>query len=102
MKGLEGNGALGAEIGHLAPGVHPGVGAARADDGHLRLRQPGHRGFQHPLDGGGVSLALPAVIAGTVVFQEGRICGEDSWPQGYCANSQVQGEGKRLKSKKLS
>ena len=35
MKGLEGDGALGAEIGHLAPGVDPGVGAARADEGHL-------------------------------------------------------------------
>ncbi len=70
MKGLEGDGALGAEIGHLAPGVNPGVGAARADDRHRRLRQPRHRRFQHPLDGGGVELALPAVIAGAVVFQE--------------------------------
>ena len=70
MKGLEGDGAVGAEIGHLAPGVHPGVGAARADDRHRRLRQPRHRRFQHPLDGGGVKLALPAVIAGAVVFQK--------------------------------
>ena len=70
MKGLEGDGALGAEISHLAPGVHPGVGAARADDRHRRLRQPRHRRFQHPLDSGAVKLALPAVIAGAVVFQE--------------------------------
>ena len=34
MKGLEGDGAGGAEIGHLAPGVDPGVGAARADERH--------------------------------------------------------------------
>ena len=28
------------------------------------------RRFQHLLDGGGVQLALPAVVAGAVVFQE--------------------------------
>ena len=39
-------------------------------DRHRRLRQPGHRRFQHPLDGGGLELALPAVIAAAVVFQE--------------------------------
>jgi len=32
MKSLEGDGASGAEIGHLAAGVNPGVGAARADE----------------------------------------------------------------------
>ena len=68
MKRLEGDGALGAKIGHLAPGVHPGVSPPRADDGHLRLRQLRHRRFQHPLDSGGVELALPAVIPGAVVF----------------------------------
>ena len=32
VKGLEGNGAVGAKIGHLAQGVDPGVGAAGADE----------------------------------------------------------------------
>ena len=63
--------ALGAEIGHLAPGVDPGVSAARADEGDLvSPREPPQRRFHHLLDGNGVHLALPAVIAGAVVFQE--------------------------------
>jgi len=34
------------------------------------LASAAHRRFQHPLDGGGVELALPAVIAGAVIFQK--------------------------------
>ena len=70
MKGLEGNGALGAEIGHLAPGVHPGVGTARADEGDLLPGEAVERFFQDLLNRDGLRLALPAVVAGPVVFQE--------------------------------
>ena len=58
------------KLAYLTPGVHPGVGAARADEGDGLPRQPRHRRFHHPLDGGRVRLALPAVVAGAVVFQE--------------------------------
>ena len=63
MEGREGDGAGGAEIGHLAPGVDPGVGAPRADEGHLFTGKTLQSLFQSLLDGGGISLPLPAVIA---------------------------------------
>ena len=70
VKGLERDGAAGAETGHLAQGVHPGVGAPGADE---LDRLPGEalQGlFQNLLNGEVALLALPAVVAGAVVFQQ--------------------------------
>ena len=70
MKGLEGDGAIGVEIRHLAQGVHSGVGAARAGELHRRARQALQGFFQNLLQAEIAPLALPAVVAAAVVFQD--------------------------------
>ena len=85
MEGPEGDGALGAEIGHLAPGVNPGVSAPRADEGHLFASETLQYLFQSLLNGGGISLPLPTVIAGAVVFQEEADVAVDAFHGGLYA-----------------
>jgi hypothetical protein len=70
VKGLERDGAASAETGHLAQGVHPGVGAPRADEFDRLAGEMLQGLFQDLLNAEIALLALPAVVARTVIFQE--------------------------------
>ena len=57
------------EMGHLAQGVHPGIGTARAGYGDALSRKLRDRVFQRALDRSAIVLALPADKGRAVIFQ---------------------------------
>ena len=58
------------EVYDLPERVHPGVGAARADDPHGLVGDPGERPLDRRLDGLAVRLALPPAERPPVVFDD--------------------------------
>ena len=63
QEGAPGYGAPGDEIGHLPQGVHPGIGAPGAGETDCFPGDAGQGRFNDCLDGQGVFLALPPVVA---------------------------------------
>ncbi len=94
-------GLAGAEIGHLAPGVHPGVGTARADEGGLLPGEALEGFFQDLLNRQGLRLALPAVVAGAVVFQEEADVARRSMRDGYLEENSENNQGSKGEQAKM-
>ena len=65
---LRGDGGVRVKMEGLTQGMHPGIRAAGAGDGHRRTGGPGEGLLQHLLHRQAVELALPARVGGAVVF----------------------------------
>jgi len=69
VAGVAAVGLAELDVGHLAEGVHAGVGAAGAHDLDGRLEKILDGAPERTGDGAGVLLFLPAAVLGPVVFQ---------------------------------
>jgi hypothetical protein len=86
---LDRHASLGGERGHLADGVHAGIGATGADDRHARPGDDGDGLLEDPLHGAerfpvGRLLALPPMEVGAVVGDQQAVPGHGMPRIGGC------------------